>query len=192
MKSFSVYLTEQIAKGDCLYVAGQVVLFMGLGGARDSTDLNDKLASDGATEKSVRLVHAFVTGKGKINGFRYVHAWVEHRGKVYDYSNNRKAVVSRDAYYMIGDINAKDRTQYRRYTAAQVRKKAVASGHWGPWDLDMSHEKLHNDTLDQGDPVSVWNEEVLEESVKRVFPKNMNEVGKHKLRLSTDILKGIK
>lgn len=191
MKTFGQYLTEATATGDCLHIAGQATVFFDLGGSHESIHLSNKLHSDGASESSIRLVHAFVDGQGHLNGYRFVHAWVEHRGHIYDFSNGKEFIISTDMYYAVGGVRYKDKEQYRKYTVSQARKKIGQTRHWGPWDLNMKHEKLNNDVLIPGDPISVWNEEQLEEA-RKVFPKTMQEVGRHKVRLTRGELEDIK
>jgi hypothetical protein len=102
--------------GDCFEVAGKFILE------------NPGLPAT--------LVHAMVTGQGKISGIRFSHAWVEIGDVVFDYSNGRRIVVRKEQYYKLGKVK-KVRGQYAAYDYDQAVEKMRKTLNYGPWDLDI-------------------------------------------------------
>lgn len=131
MRNFEDYINEANGGGDCLLVAGRGTAFFDM----DRDPITIKLKKDGAQRNKIRCVHAMVTGQGQLDGVRFVHAWIEYNNKVYDFSNGREYVLNKDAYYAVGKIDPSNSAEYRSYTADQVQKKIISTGHWGPWDF---------------------------------------------------------
>jgi hypothetical protein len=80
------------------------------------------------------VCHGEPVGRGEANGgAQYFHAWVESPDGtvVIDRSNGLDVTMPRAVYYAIGQI---DETEVDRYTADEVRRLIVDTGHWGPWD----------------------------------------------------------
>lgn len=82
-------------------------------------------------EKGLILVHGEVTGQGELDGMKYGHAWVEKGNNVIDVSRGRSIKMPKKAYYALGRIGK----NIHKYTTSQFRRRTVAEGHWGPWDL---------------------------------------------------------
>lgn len=97
-------------KGDCFRAAWRLMVDLG--------------PNDG-----LRLVHGLVVGaKGKVKGRRFPHAWVELNQVVLDYSNGRKFIVRRAAYYAAGKVS-----KTVKYTYRDGIRKACRFKHYGPW-----------------------------------------------------------
>jgi hypothetical protein len=94
-------MTEQIGKGDCFKVAGEMLLH------------NNHLT----------LCHAKVMGRGSIEGVRHWHAWCELQGIVIDYSNGGHVIMRRELYYKIAKITDKDIRRYSRIDAMRLMLK---------------------------------------------------------------------
>lgn len=174
---------EPSKEGDCLVVAGRNVAFYDRLGDDRNEPLSKALRRDGATSGSLRLVHAFVTGRGPIDGFRYVHAWVEIGDHVYDYSNGRKVEMAKEVYYALGNVKPNDSGQYRAYTQYETIKKITHDRTWGPWDLKMQHEKLsHGSKYDEG----------VSDDAVRIFPSRRGRIGRKGVHLTNDELVALK
>jgi len=114
---------------------GSTILF-------DADDVVIREATDGGINpfpdfnkvKSV-LVHAEVTGEGRIEGLKYGHAWIERGGFVYDFSNGGHKVMSKSAYYARGQIVDKPGKLYR-YTGPEMKRWMQKTRHYGPWELE--------------------------------------------------------
>ena len=87
------------------------------------------------------LVHAEVTGQGRIEGVRYGHAWVEVGDKVIDRSNGRIIVMPPAIYYSLAHLQGEfleyDRNMHR-YTFDEAVQAIQKHGTYGPWDLKTS------------------------------------------------------
>ena len=83
------------------------------------------------------LVHAIVSGQGVLTGKRFDHAWTEINDTVIDHN----IVMSKANYYALGKVNT-DPREYKRYTYDEMVDKAVDTGTYGPWDLDLSKTQL--------------------------------------------------
>lgn len=86
----------------------------------------------------LKLVHAEVAGQGPLDGIRYGHAFVLDGNTVIDKSNGRNLVMPASKYFMLGDIK-KAPSKYFEYSWKEVQKKAVTTGHYGPWDLNTEY-----------------------------------------------------
>jgi hypothetical protein len=86
-------------------------------------------------DDDMSLVHAYVSGQGKLQGRRFLHAWNEQGDTVIDNSNGRNIRLPREIYYAIGNIDPTDSAQYRRYDRQEAVRHMARSRHYGPWDL---------------------------------------------------------
>jgi 8-oxo-dGTP pyrophosphatase MutT (NUDIX family) len=111
--------------GDCYLVAAKLLL---------ENDYTKNITFIGKPY----LVHAEVTGQGKIDGIRYGHAWVEDDFFVYDYSNGKNFVLPKDFYYQLGEVK-KEKGKYQRYSKKQATEKMLQTKHYGCWDLDTKY-----------------------------------------------------
>jgi hypothetical protein len=125
--------TEKVAKtGDCYEAAGRAVSQDG-----DSAAL---MLGDSAV-----LVHGIAVGQGQIEGRLFGHAWVEYLQDfgehkvwfVYDNANGRDLSMPRDLYYVLGQIHDKHQL---RYSKEEAHKEMLCSGHFGPWEDELSPE----------------------------------------------------
>jgi len=114
-------LIESTGCGDCFVVAGRNMI--------------DEMIP------GITLVHALVYGQGALKGRRFPHAWNEIGDIVLDYSNGKKIVMRKEAYYKSGKINPNETGSYSVFNKTAALKKMVVEKHWGPWDLDPSLEK---------------------------------------------------
>lgn len=80
------------------------------------------------------LVHGEVVGHGKLEGIRYAHAWVEDGNNVIDVAKDVR--MPRDVYYRLGGIELCN--NMHRYSADDILRHTVETGHWGPWELETS------------------------------------------------------
>lgn len=104
-------------KGDCFEVAGRAVIQPSIPG--------------------LKLVHAHVTGQGKLKGKRFPHAWNEIGDVVLDNSNGNNIVMRKEQYYDLGKVLTTP-GEYAIYSDVEAKKKMVQKKHFGPWDLDDS------------------------------------------------------
>ena len=114
--------------GDCYEAAGRYML-------------------DNCHKKNLLLVHAEVTGQGRIDGVQYGHAFVLDGDTVIDVSNGRNVRMPKKVYFLLGKIGEFDlktedidtsRANMHTYTCDQFREKISKHEHWGPWDLKTS------------------------------------------------------
>lgn len=90
-------------------------------------------------EEGWTLVHGLVTGQGPVEGVRFGHAWLERRIEVdghpvwvvRDVANGKDVELPRALYYAVGDVRAEE---VARYDADEARRRAIKTGHYGPWD----------------------------------------------------------
>jgi len=109
--------------GDCFEAAGKFMMDEGIVGRK----------------KSLRLVHAEVTGQGAIQGVRFGHAWVEDGDTVIDKSNGRDVRMPKSIYYALGHVyDDRGDSNMHVYTPQEFRKMVMRYSHWGPWDLETS------------------------------------------------------
>ena len=133
MKSFQSYITEKHeGDGDCMEAAVKLMM-------RSYTDYYGERFKPASG--SPVLVHGLVHGQGSLKGKRFVHAWVESGGMVYDYSNGGENELTQSQYYRIGKIDPKQKGAYFKYSYSDMKKKLLSTGHYGPWDIDMSLEE---------------------------------------------------
>lgn len=116
------------AKGDCFEVAGRAMIDPNI--------------------PELRLVHAYVSGQGQLEGKRFPHAWNEVGDVVFDNSNGRRFVVRKEQYYDIGKV-VTEPGQYAVYDDIEAKKKMIRTRHWGPWDLDDKYENVEEMALSQ-------------------------------------------
>ena len=100
-------------KGDCFLAAARYVL-----------------AHHGS-----RLVHGVATGRGPIAGIVHLHAWVERGETCIEVANGKHIELPKPFYYAIGNIK-----KTRTYTWRDVIQETVLTGHYGPWDKELSDE----------------------------------------------------
>ena len=105
---------KDTGKGDCFEVAGRAMIHPKIPG--------------------LKLVHAYVSGQGKLEGQRFPHAWNEVGDVVLDNSNGRNIVLRKEQYYDIGKVVEKP-GEYAVYNDIDAKKKMVRNKHYGPWDL---------------------------------------------------------
>lgn len=86
------------------------------------------------------LVHGEVSGKGKLSGIRFSHAWVEDDHFVYDFSLGKKAILPKELYYRLGEVDKHSPNKYRRYNAEEAQQRMEDTGIYGHWDLDCELE----------------------------------------------------
>ena len=84
----------------------------------------------------VRLVHGFVSGQGKLKGYRFAHAWCEKGEEVIDLSNGRDIRIPKVLYYVLGEI---DPAECKYYSYGKVLEKSIEHRHKGPWDIKNKH-----------------------------------------------------
>ncbi len=101
-------------KGDCFEIAGRNMI-------------NPKIPG-------LKLVHAYVSGQGKLKGKRFPHAWNEVGDVVFDNSNGRNIVLRKEQYYDIGKVIEKP-GEYAVYNDIEAKTKMVRNKHYGPWDM---------------------------------------------------------
>jgi hypothetical protein len=82
---------------------------------------------------NLKLVHGFVSGQGKLNGYRYTHAWAEDDENVYDYSNGQTHRIMKLLYYGIGNIIPE---QGKYYSPDQLMEMAEKYMTKGPWEVE--------------------------------------------------------
>jgi hypothetical protein len=82
----------------------------------------------------MKLVHAYVTGRGAVAGKRFTHAWNEVGDVVIDKSNGRNIVLRKEFYYDLGNVVTQP-GQYAVYDRKQMDEKLLDAETWGPWDL---------------------------------------------------------
>lgn len=110
----------------------------------DCYDANGKLFSDISWRGKVPfsredvyagkivIVHGAPTLRGgPYTGNKFGHCWIESDDTVYDFSNGNEAVLPKDLYYALGNIDPKENVSY---TINEYRKKIVEEGTWGPWE----------------------------------------------------------
>lgn len=119
------------ACGDCFVVAGRAMIY--------------------GTVPEMKLVHAYVTGQGGVEGKRFSHAWNEIGDIVFDYSNGRKVVMRREQYYKIGQVSTEP-GEYAVYDDIETAKMIARNKHWGPWDLDPGKERVAENFADGKKP----------------------------------------
>lgn len=76
------------------------------------------------------LCHGIVRGRGNMKGEQFWHAWVETERLCVDFSNDRRAALPTDMYYMLCAITA---FQVRRYTRDEAIEQGTKWGTCGPW-----------------------------------------------------------
>lgn len=88
---------------------------------------------DNYSQGNFVLVHGYVSGQGKLSGFKYVHAWVEDtdHNLVYDLTQKDSyRILPMDFYYRIGKINTSDIIKYNhQQVLSEIQKNPV----YGPW-----------------------------------------------------------
>ena len=105
-----------------------------LPGGGDCFDAAFDFMSENANEiPNLKLVHGFVSGQGKLSGYRFTHAWCEDEDNVYDYSNGRTVKIMKMLYYGIGNINE---YQGKYYNIDEFRKMIATHGNKGPWEVE--------------------------------------------------------
>ena len=115
----------------------------------------------------VKMVHAYVHGQGDLEGRRFAHGFnLITNDVVQDNSNGNKIVMRREQYYELGQINPKEKGAYKEYTKKETMSALVKYKHYGPWDLNKS----------------------LDEEI----PNQKKEIGKKKLRISSEVLRRAK
>lgn len=130
MKDGTVITTLKKASrlGDCYEAAGRYML-------------------DNCHRKNLILVHAEVTGQGRIDGVKYGHAFILDGNTVIDVSNGNNIRMEKMVYFLLGkigqyDLKTKDvdtsKANMHTYTCDQFREKISRHEHWGPWDLQTS------------------------------------------------------
>jgi GNAT superfamily N-acetyltransferase len=113
----------KLNSGDCYEVAGRMALM----------DVS-KAPNGELFLGNPKVVHGEVAGQGSLKGIRYGHAWVEDDVYVYDFSNGRELVISKDVYYYLGKIK-QEKPKLFKYTFKEAIDKMVESRNFGPWDL---------------------------------------------------------
>lgn len=105
----------------------------------------DFMMENGNTIENLKLVHGFVSGQGKLNGYRFTHAWCEDDENVYDYSNGRTVKIMKMLYYGIGNINE---YQGKYYNNEEFRKMVATHQNKGPWEVEnkVYKEKFNPET----------------------------------------------
>lgn len=117
------------AKGDCFVVAAEMLMDDWWKGKKNSIFIGTPY-----------VVHAEVSGRGKLSGVRFAHAWVEDDEFVYDNSNGLDIKMEKELYYVFGEVNANNPNKYRKYSYQELSKKMVETGRYGYWDLDCKFE----------------------------------------------------
>ena len=78
-----------------------------------------------------RLVHGVTMNQrdGKAMG----HCWIEKDDMIYDYSNDKELIISKDIYYKVGQIPFEGYKLYK-YSYINMAKMIIKHEHWGPWE----------------------------------------------------------
>lgn len=63
---------------------------------------------------------------------RHGHAWVEMGDVVFDFANNKSAVMRKEKYYSLGRVQ-----NTKKYTRKQAVDKMLDTEHFGPWGDDQ-------------------------------------------------------
>jgi len=102
-------------KGDCYDANGRYIIDQKIGGK----------------PQGLKLVHgvAILQTDGKPFG----HCWLEKGNEVWDFSNGKNIRLPKELYYALGRIPVHGYKLYK-YTADEVAKFIVKTGHWGPWE----------------------------------------------------------
>ena len=108
-------LEAKTSNGDCFRVAGRNMLH--------------------SNNSDMKLVHAFVSGQGPLQGRRFEHAWNEIGDTVIDNSNGRNISLPKEVYYSIGNINSNNSKEYRIYNKTEALNFMVKTKNWGPWEI---------------------------------------------------------
>lgn len=104
-------------KGDCFEIAGRAMIH--------------------PKTRGLKLVHAYVSGQGKLEGQRFPHAWNEVGDEVRDNSNGRNIVLPKEQYYNLGKVVEKP-GEYAVYNHIEAIEKMLDNKDFGPWDLNES------------------------------------------------------
>ena len=96
------------------------------------------MMKNGFGNHELRLVHGFVSGRGKLDGYRFTHAWCEDDENVYDNANNRTIKIPKVIYYGMGNV-VPDECKY--YNIEDVVRKSSKYKHKGPWDIKNEVKK---------------------------------------------------
>jgi hypothetical protein len=107
-----------VATGDCFSANGQVFMDNALLGGN----------------RTMRLVHGEVVGRGRSEGVHHSHCWIEDGDTVLDFSNGRSARMPKADYYAMGQIG----DNVWIYDVEGFRAKVLEHEHWGPWDLQVT------------------------------------------------------
>jgi hypothetical protein len=96
---------------------------------------------------NMTLVHAIVTGQGKIEGLRYGHAWNEIGDVVLDKSKGQNIVMRKEDYYRMGNIDPNNANEFKRYTTQEMAKMVSKFKTYGPWELpnDLAENSYKGD-----------------------------------------------
>jgi len=123
-----------------------------------------------AGNDTARLVHGTVIGQGEIEGIPYAHAWIEFDmfvpgpgGRQYpvrfavDRAVGRDIRMPAELYRRMGQVsNAVE------YTEREARRKAMQSGHYGPWHDDP---KWKGNPLSDLDDYAGWPRDAIEDAL---------------------------
>lgn len=90
-----------------------------------------KIACENVIENQKMLFcYAYVMGQKHLTGKRILHAWNELGDMVFDFSNGNKAILRKEEYYKLAQINEKDVT---KQTAMEIMKLMLKTKTYGGW-----------------------------------------------------------
>lgn len=118
-----------------------------------------------------KLVHGVAMNQedGKAMG----HCWIEKDNTVYDYSNDKELIISKDIYYKVGQIPFEGYKLYK-YSYINMAKMIIKHEHWGPWESKPPRQesKMNNDKIARAVDLIVdlgWEEQRMSRSGKETY-----------------------
>lgn len=93
----------------------------------------DFMMKHGVSNKKLKLVHGFVSGKGDLSGYRFTHGWCEDEDTVFDNANNQSYRIPKQLYYAMGNIYSDECKYYDYHKTIEFSLKYKDKG---PWEID--------------------------------------------------------
>ncbi len=141
--------TEPFARGGRVGAVGAAIKACG-----ECFQNSYRYMMDHSDDDSLRLVHAWVSGKGDLEGVRFEHGWVERKGKLIPGTESLEPMQADALSRTAIDVGTAERMAkplempaplFRgigqvdgavEYTAEEMMIKAAHKKHYGPWDLE--------------------------------------------------------